>query len=331
MRADKAMPPLSRSDLVRQRRQQRSTQRITRSRVVASQPVITRSQGTFAAHPLPQKSKSRVKRRYYYSLGASGAELRLPAMPLLHPGSKVLSTIIVVLAALAIYVLSFSAEFQISEVTVEGITRLASSDIEAVLGAHGKQVVTFDPLAAQTAIENAFPELTNVRVQVGFPATIKVKVTEMQPVIAWNAAGNTYWIDPTGVILPPRGEPGALLTVGANALPPLLPDASQDEQSIESPDGTPAEVWGRKVDLITLSRIIELYSLIPPGSKLVYNSVNGIGWEEPSGLDIYIGQDLTNFDLKMSIYKAITTSLEQRGIMPQDMISVEYINTPFYR
>lgn len=71
--------------------------------------------------------------------------------------------------------------------------------------------------------------------------------------------------------------------------------------------------------------------MIPARSKLVYSSLNGLGWEEPSGMDVYIGHDLTNFDLKVSMYQSIIVSLQQQGMQPQEMISVEFINAPFFR
>ncbi|MHB0924642.1 MAG: cell division protein FtsQ/DivIB [Bellilinea sp.] len=345
MRAEKTVSPLSRSNLVRQRRQQRSTQRVSQTREAASRAarapsVIVRGDPHSAARPIHQTNRSRVKRQYYYSLGASGAELRLPALPMINLGWRIISAIIAVFMALAIFALGFSAEFQVSDITVEGISRLTVGDIEAVLSARGSQIVTFDSPAAKADLVRAFPELESVKIQVGLPAKITVKVTELQPVVAWTAGENVYWIAENGVILPPRGEPGELLTVGADTQPPLLPLADADRgptltEASETADTTvsavPVEIWGRQIDPNTMKRMIDLTSLIPVESKLVYNSLNGLGWEEPSGLDVYIGRDLGDFDLKVSMYQAIIANLDQRGIKPQDMISVEFINAPFFR
>ncbi len=344
MRAEKLMPSISRSDLVRQRRSQRSTQHVTKTRQAASyparsQPVIMRSDIFNAAQPIQTNSRSRVKRQFYYSLGASGAELRLPALPFFNAGGRFISAMIAVFAALAIYALGFSAQFQISDITIDGISRLTAGDIQAVVNVQGEQIVTFDPQAAQTALKKAFPDLGSVKVQVGLPAKVRIQVDELQPAVAWNGGDTVYWIDANGVILPPRGEPGELLTIGADGQPPLLPLAEVDAAAASSSaDGAlavvaaaPADIWGRQVDPEILKRMIDLQKMIPPDSKLVYNSLNGLGWEDPHGWDVYIGRDLTDFDLKLSMYTAIITNLEQQGIFPQDMISVEFINAPFYR
>lgn len=345
MSAEKTIQPLSRSDLVRQRRQQRSSKRISETREAAnraarSPSVTVRGDFHSAARPIHQSSRSRVKRQFYYSLGASGAELRLPALPMVGIGWRVISAIIAVFTGLAIFALGFSAEFQVSDISVEGISRLTVGDIEAVLGARGMQIVTFDSQAAKADLQRAFPELAEVKIQVGLPARINVKVTELQPAVAWNAGETVYWIADNGIILPPRGEPGELLTIGSDTQPPLLPLAASEGNlavnGLTDPDAgaimpAPAEIWGRQIDPNTMKRLIDLQALIPAESKLVYSSLNGLGWEEPSGMDVYIGRDLSNFDLKVSMYHAIMAELEQKGIRPYDLISVEFINAPFFR
>jgi cell division protein FtsQ len=343
MRAEKTLPNLNRSDLVRQRRSQRSKQRVAQtrqaaSRGVRSQPVITRSDGYSATRPLHESSRSKVKRQYYYALGSSGAELRLPALPFMNLNSRMLSAMVVVLAALALYALGFSSQFQISEVTIDGISRLTPGDIYSVLNVQGEQVVTFDPAAARDALQKAFPELGSVKVQVVLPAKVHLQVTERQPAVAWNAGDTVYWIDASGVVLPPRGEAGQLLTIGSDGPPPLLPVAAENTPAVSVPvtgaSPTPAaatEIWGRQVDSEILERMLELQALIPPDAKLVFSSLNGLGWEDPEGWDVYIGRDLANFDLKFSMYTAIITNLQNQGITPQDLISVEFVNAPFYR
>ncbi len=343
MRADKTIQqPLSRSDLVRQRRQDRSSKRITQTREAVNRashtPAVVVRGGTLnAARPIHQTSHSRVKRQYYYSIGASGAELRLPALPMINLGWKGISAIIAVFSALILFSLAFSPQFQVSDIKVEGISRLTTGDIEAVLGARGMQVVAFDSTAARTDLERAFPELSNIKIHVGLPAKITIKVTELEPAVAWSTGDTTYWIAANGVILPPRGEPGELLTIGSDGQPPVLALAdSGDETAAADPtqlaDGTttaPTEIWGRQIDPNTLKRIIDLQGIIPAESKLVYSSLNGLGWEEPSGMDVYIGHDLTNFDLKVSMYQSIMASLQQQGMQPQEMISVEFIMPHF--
>lgn len=142
---------------------------------------------------------------------------------MINLGWKGISAIIAVFSALILFSLAFSPQFQVSDIQVEGISRLTAGDIEAVLGARGMQVVAFDTQTARADLERAFPELSAIKIHVGFPAKITIKVTELQPAVAWSTGDTTYWIAANGIILPPRGEPGELLTIGSDGQPPLLP------------------------------------------------------------------------------------------------------------
>jgi hypothetical protein len=43
------------------------------------------------------------------------------------------------------------------------------------------------------------------------------------------------------------------------------------------------------------------------------------------------GRELTNIDQKLAIYDSLIKDLDQRGITPTEMVSVEFINAPFYK
>src|SRR5574340_853859 len=157
MRADKTIQqPLSRSDLVRQRRQDRSSKRITQTREAVNRAsntpaVVVRGSTLNAARPIHQTSRSRVKRQFYYSIGASGAELRLPALPMISLGWKGMSAIIAVFSALILFTLAFSPQFQVSDIQVEfhapaGFHRLAGK-IAEVEKDHGTSGTRFYYLA----------------------------------------------------------------------------------------------------------------------------------------------------------------------------------------
>lgn len=345
MRAEKTMDRVSRADLVRQRRSQNSQQRVSRTRQnaahpVPSQPVIVRGTNPFAARPLKNSTQSRVRRQYYYSLGATGAEVRLPAVPFFRPDWRMLSGLLAVLLLLALYALTSAPQFQVNEIDVQGIQRLTASDIEAVLELKGSQIIQFNPTAAKQALAAAFPELTNISIKVGLPAHVVIQVTERVPVVSWNLADRSYWIDAQGYILPPRGEVTDLLQLTTNGLPSLLPLAETEQVETASDVTKTASaaalpeaiaVWGRQIDPTIVSSLIDLRTRIPAESNLVYHTYNGLGWKDPGGWDVFIGKDLSNFDLKIRMYQEILTQLEQQGILPTQMVSVEYLNAPFYK
>ena len=332
MRANQNPSMPSRADLLRQRRAQNSQERVQKARksaskVQRSQPVVVRGGFANAAVPIRQPKPSKVRKQFYYTVGASGAEIRLPAIPLVRPGARLLSFAVVVLTALAIYMLAFSQEFEVRQYKVEGIQRLTYADIEAVLGLEGTPVVSLNSQSSLEKLTAAFPELASAEMVVGFPAEVIISVVERQPVLAWQAGDTTYWLDTDGYLLPPRGEPGDMVLVEADSLPGLLPLA---ESAAAQTDGA-SILWGRQVDSLLLKIIFELTARLPADSKLVYNSLNGLGWVDPRGWDVFIGRDLENFQQKLSVYEAILANFEREGIYPREMVSVEFLNAPFYK
>ena len=241
MRAEKAMNAQSRANLVRERRNQQSQQRVNAIRKNPAQVSRTyKATVRGSSAPLRQISAPKVRRQVYYALGTSGAELRLPAVPFIHFGWRLISGMLVILLGLALYALLYSPRFQVGGIQIEGIQRLTDGDISAVVDISGKSIVNFNPKQTADALSTAFPELAKIDIAVRLPAEIVISVVERQPSIAWNAEGKTYWIDPDGIILPPRGEAGSLLEITSDSQPPLLAvvenpsKASAQESSTES-------------------------------------------------------------------------------------------------
>ena len=345
MRADKVMENSSRADLIRQRRSQRSQQHVSSTRQAASrpmpsQPVIVRGSHPTAARPLRNSTQSRVRRQYYYTLGASGAELRLPAIPFLKLDWKMLSGTLVILLGFALYTLLSAPQFKIQGIEVQGIQRLTPGDIDAALEATGESVVQFNLIEAREKLAAAFPELTDIKITVGLPAHVVIQVNERKPVVAWNGSDTSYWIDSQGYILPPRGEAADLMQISGAGELPLLPlpktETIKDQvNTAQAAEGavseSPVAVWGRQIDPAIVTALLDLRSRIPAESSLVYDPVNGLGWKDTRGWNVFIGKDLSNFDLKLTMYQKIIEQLEQQGNLPSQMVSVEFVNTPFYK
>lgn len=345
MRANNDMDNTSRADLVRQRRMQRSQHNVSRARKAAmhpipSQPVIVRGSHPRATRPLKNSTQSRVRRQFYYTLGNTGAELRLPAIPFLRPDWRVISGMLTVVLLLALYALLSASQFQIQEYEVQGIQRLSYGDIEAVLGIKGSQIIEFDMAKAKNQLAAAFPELKDIQVLVGLPAKVNILVSERTPVVSWNTAEGSYWIDAEGTILPPRGEPENLVQINTDGLPALLESAEIEPADAKNGGAEvvpvtgqtgPVSVWGRRIDPTIIASLLDLKTRIPEGSNLIYSSANGLGWKDPRGWDVFIGKDLSNFDMKMNMYQYIIVHLELQGKTPTQMVSVEYVNAPFYK
>lgn len=79
-----------------------------------------------------------------------------------------------------------------------------------------------------------------------------------------------------------------------------------------------------------LKAAIDFSTQMPEGSALVYDSVSGMGWQDPRGWTVFFGSTLANMTFKQSEYQAIVDRLTALGISPTT-ISVEYADAPYYR
>lgn len=335
-----------RSELLRQRRGERGAQRQSRAgqmarKPVKSQPVMVRNVSAPSWKPGAASrigGKTQPRRQFYYSLGATGAELRLPALPVVNPGWRLLSSLLAVVFCLALYTLWNDARFVVSEIDIVGLQRLDPADVSAVMDVTNLSIVQIRPDEVAAQIAEAFPELIDIEVNVAFPAAVGLTVAERQPKIAWHNGDQVYWIDADGMVIPPRGEPAEpLVSITANGQPPLvaLPEPAEEEAAKAGKPGkaipvTSQPVWGRQVEPKMLNAAAELRPYIPPESNLVYNTTSGLGWTDPRGWQVFIGQTLENIDQKLVVYQSVVDALGQRGIIPS-MISVEHVHAPFYR
>lgn len=349
-------PITNRSDLLRQRRSQSDQSRTSRSgqaarKPVKSQPVMVRNVAVVPTRRISARSQaasrsqagvratSRPRRQFYYAVGASGAELRLPALPVVRPGWRLVSAGMVILFSFLLMLLLSDPRFMVSSIDVVGLQRMDAAEIEGALDLTNLSIVMVRPEEVAAELQEAFPDLKDIKVSVTFPASVGITLTERTPVIAWDEGDEIYWIDSEGYVIPMRGQPAETpVMIKANTYPPLLPLPKTDAQVetekagkstkySEIPTGT---IFGRQVDLSLLEGAKQLSPFVPPDSVLAYNRESGLGWTDPRGWQVFIGQTIDNIDQKLVVYQALVEKLGQQGITPR-MISVEYLHAPFYR
>jgi cell division protein FtsQ len=338
---------ISRAEQSRQKRAQTSQQRATRvnHNVVVpvrrpTQPPPVTVRGASTGIPLHQKPRSKVRRQLYYSLGNTGAEVRLPAMPAFNPGWRIFSAaFVLVLFAVLVFVYN-APQFKVSSVKFIGLQRIKAEDIQGTIGLKNVPIFTVDPKDVTQKIEKSFPELTDIKVSVGLPAVVSIAVKERQPVMVWKYKDTVYWVDKDSVLIQPRGTLSGLVTIESQEAPPLiiqdipLTAGSTPSDSL-NPTQTaaiqqPQDLSGQTLDPTILKAALGLKKIIPSGTTLAYTSKNGLGWADPQGWNVYVGFDLDDIDLKMKMYQAVVQKLNQDEMKPV-MISVENLHAPFYR
>jgi cell division protein FtsQ len=312
------------------------TQKTTNTRARASQAkknvyqsssarptVVSRSSmGRLTASKLSNRPTAREKMEVAVPFGlGEGARLRVPSLAL-DLGNRWISGLIAITCAAILFLMWSVEPFIVHSAKVIGNERLGASDINAVLGVVGKSIVLASPEQMKYNLQAAFPELKDVRVSVGFPGSVTVRVIERKPLIAWQQDNKVSWIDADGVAFPPRGAAEGLIPVLALGDPPAI-ETDPNYENINlmvKPLLTPQTVQGMQ----------SMLAYMPEGTTLIYEPDYGLGWDDSRGWKAYFGKTSGDMALKITMYQAIVDNLTQRGITP-DMVSVEYPNAPFYR
>jgi cell division protein FtsQ len=347
----------NRAEDIRRRREQRSQQRTSTvtSRAVKptrAKPVTVR--GNAFGSPIHKSAGTRNSRRQFYvAMDHVGAELRLPAIPVLRPGWRVLSVMIAIAAIAGIYSMFASPFLQIYKIDVVGLERLSTDEISKVANLQNLSIVEIDPRSVETAIVAAFPELVEVKLSIEMPNFVTVNVVERQPVAVWYKGENANWLDPDGIVFPMRGEVEGLLIIESDDDLPMAPlPISELAKEIGAQNTSrPVQDFGflgglflsekddaeekqaaalDQVDPVFLTTAQELRQKLSPGALLIYDSYNGLGWYDDQGWQVYIGRDVDTFEAKYAMYEGIARNLNERGLRPA-LISVEHLNAPFYR
>jgi cell division septal protein FtsQ len=333
---------VNRAENIRQRKSKRSTDREVRAskqvRYAAETPTVF-VRGGFGT-PVVRRTQSKVKRKLAIPMDRPGAEIQMPALPIVRPGWRILSFFLVVLCAGLLYLAYNSPELKVSTPQVDGINRLSPADIDTVAEVSGLPVFMVDPGAVKAALTEAFPELSEISVTLVLPAEVKINVIERQPMLAWSFNGQTIWVDNEGAIFPVHGESAtSLLKIESEGPPPLAPDENLVSKTITAEDGSvlyevddPSRVSlsHRAVDSELLKGILTLSAQLPENTTLAYSLSEGVGWNDWRGWRVYVGRELDNLNIKMAIYNTIVEQLNQQEIKPA-LVSVASVNAPYYR
>ena len=277
-------------------------------------PVLVRNDAS--ALPIDRRKRRTARRRYDVALGSHGAELRLPSLPQVRLSWRLLSVLLVAVLVGAIYAVWTAPEFQVQAVEVKGLVRLTPADINTVLGIEDQPIFTINPTEITQDLQDAFPEVAGVSVDIHLPASVVVTLDERQPVLAVRVDGEEIWIDGEGIGFPVRGDTGPLPTIEVGDLAVL---GGVEDQNAFDPK--------------MIQAILVVTSYVPAGQTLVLDEEHGLGWTDERGWKAYFGlnlEDSAEMEMKLRVYDALVQRLEDNGVWPR-LISVEFLHAPYYR
>lgn len=318
----------TRADILREKREQRprkssskSPRRSERAFKEALPPVLVR--GSLAATVTQSRRKrKKTRRRYDIALNNQGAEMRLPSVPTIGIGWRLLSGLLVIVLGFIVYMLWYSPIFTVSTLDITGLVRLTNEEINSVANVIGKSIILISPSNLEQDLQAAFPELVNVSVDIQVPNKVAVNLVERQPVFTWQQDGQTFWVDADGVAFKPNSAGGPSITVQGSELPSIKPPESENLED----EGKPSQTL--PVELV--NAILTVSQEAPENTHLVYDSRHGLGWQDPRGWQVFFGKGDDQIDMKLLVYNKTWKRLKKAGIRPA-LINVEHVHAPFYR
>jgi cell division protein FtsQ len=284
---------------------------------------------------IPVIDRTRVRPRHILSIPftKSGVDVKMPSVPDLKPGWRMLSGFLSMALIAALIFVSNTAKLRVNNLKVTGLDRIKASEIADAINVGDMPIYAVDPIDIKDNIEKNFPGLKDVSVSVSLPAVINLSVIERQPVLAWQYNDLTVWVDAEGYLFPVHGKAGNLLTIHAESAPPLKsitedPEAADILTELATKPAT--KNAGKVMDEVLLNTALKLNKNLGLDSNLVYNNRNGLGWTDKNGWNVYIGTRLDDLDQKMVVYKGIANQFIKQGTVPA-MVSVESLYAPYYR
>jgi hypothetical protein len=306
------------------RPRRRSSKPSRRSQIGANgslPPILVRGGRAAPASRSRRKGKS-TRRRYDIALNNQGAEMRLPSIPTIRFGWRLLSGLLVVVLGFIVYMLWYSPIFTVSDLEVSGLVRLTDGEINSIADVLGKSIVQISPANLEQDLYAAFPELVNVSVKTEIPNKVAVNLVERKPVLTWLEDGQTFWVDADGVVFKPREESGPGVTVhGSELLSAAVPESEDIEVEEQSKPTIPVEL---------VNAILIFSKEAPENTPLVYDKEHGLGWQDPRGWQVYFGNIEDQIEMKLRVYEKTWRRLKKAGIQPA-LISVEHVHAPIYR
>ena len=278
---------------------------------VEPRPVARRTSG--------RTTKNSHRNSYDIAFTLGRTKVQAPVLNLPQLGPRWVSAGLTMLLGFILFTMWTSSPFTITAAEVSGNQRLGTADINAMLGLIGQPIFEAIPSQIESNLHTAFSDLESVKVRVLFPNRIAVDLVERTPALAWYQNGEVTWIDATGMAFTPRGEVPGLIQVAANGAPaqvPPDPALPLHEQKFIAPEMVQA--------------LLALAPDVPAGMPMIFDPNYGLGWQDPRGWTTYFGQNAKDVPMKKMVYNAILDTLTLQGVQPS-LVSVEYLNAPFYK
>ena len=273
------------------------------------------------------------KKSVYVRTNNRGSEIRLPALPNFRLPWRVLSALIIIACAVAIYYFQFSDLFKVRSVNLAGTNRISQEAVLNAMKIVNSSMMDLQPEVLQAKLLKAFPEIRDVKIMTRLPNEVNILITERQPLITWFLNEKpAYWIDEEGYTFPIRGEQiGTPFFIYADGEPPYplgYPMELQVNPSLSKQ--SPRLKLNPSVDSDFVLSVQKLNERLPESYTLKFEKDKGLAWQDPNGWTVYFGNRSADMDQKLNEYDAIVKAILDKNLQPT-MVSMQFLHAPYYR
>lgn len=256
--------------------------------------------------------RRKARRRYDLALPSAGAAVRLPAIPVIRFGPRLMSALLLAATLYALQHAFTAPGFRVGEATVFGNRIVTIPQARSMAGVGGQSIFEVDPQDAVRKL-TSHPEVAAATVTTRWPNQVEIELTERHPMVEWNDAGRVWWICPDGVAYLQHGTWPGLVQI------------SSEKRALNITDDPLAPV----IPIGVMRAAAVLNAQIPQATQLEYDPDHGLGFEDSRGWAVFFGVD-GDMVLKARIYEALAAVLESSKARV-GFVSVEDPATPYYR
>ncbi len=215
---------------------------------------------------------------------------------------------LMLLCAGALALIGYDESFYLDLIPVEGALTIPPSEVVQASELSNVHIFSADPNEAAAKIQE-LPGVVSSTVRLQWPNQVQIQVAEEAPVAVWDQAGQQFWIDENGRLIPAR-----VRTVG------LLLIQSESSEPLGKVDFIPEDV---------LKGAMQLKELRPNIEQLYYRPAGGLSYNDDRGWRVYFGIGI-DMAQKLMVYERVVEDLLARGLTPE-YVSVSNQEQPFYK
>lgn len=264
--------------------------------------------------PMLKRSRpKRTRRRFDFALPTGvGVEARLPAIPSVRIGPRLLTIFLLASMILAFIRVLTSNDFYVEQAKVLGNKLLSNAQTRSMAQVDGNLIFNIDPRRVVDQLKQ-YPEVLSAEVDISWPNQVEISLVEREPVVEWYDAGRTWWMSADGVAFIQHGSWPDIVKVRAQASvlqvfeDPLVP--------VIKPE--------------VLSAAVDLSANMPEIETLNYDSAYGLGIEDSNGRIVHFGVE-GDMTVKVQMYRQLVERLSARN---NNRVEIFLMNQdrPFYR